>query len=516
MATKTQAANPHKSYIRLAQARMKAEAALLREANRIYRNADRLEKAGRYQEARALATQAKRLMQRASSTGKTEGPVGKLPNSKAKRRSNPTAAGLKRELAEVDRDIAELETDAFYKETQGRRMFARKWLAHHRRERRKIEQLLKGLALQNPAAKSKDALLAMQLTAQRAQMAAEAVKQKYGYGSLRHKAAQVAYKTASQRYQRAKAKNSQRNPGAPVTYKIAMAAGRDAANRRMKAAGRNKWSQADYNEGVRVFRSLYGNQHQVPHKRNPGIIDLAAGLQAADYLASRLGSKKKRKNPARSQRAGVKNPDEIHRAIRRAIERLRKTIDESEAYNRAYRQLVWEYETAGYTEQQAGDLANAQARRIRQRRKKKNPSVKAVSKMFQGKTSGAVAELSAPNNAPADLARIGKLVFLKLESDGKQLRIPGAMVAADGRGKLWIVGGKFTRRAQAGQRLDYGPVSHICYLTAKRHIGGSKTFEYLHEFGENGGKRPSLHVDSEGFPLLSGGAYKLTAAGIEN
>ena len=146
-----------------------------------------------------------------------------------------------------------------------------------------------------------------------------------------------------------------------------------------------------------------------------------------------------------------------------------------------------------------------------------NPSVTEVSRMFQGEANGAITRKDAPDSAPADLARIGRFVFLKLDN-GHTLRIPRAMVAADTKGKLWIVGKGplLSRKAHVGERLDYGEIAAICYDTAKSHIGGGKRYEYVHDFGENGGKRPRLLVDHEGMPLISGGDYKIEARGIVN
>lgn len=155
----------------------------------------------------------------------------------------------------------------------------------------------------------------------------------------------------------------------------------------------------------------------------------------------------------------------------------------------------------------------------RHRAKRSNPSVTDVSKMFQGRASGSVSEYKAADSAPANLARIGKLVFLDVEGLRGTLKFPGAMVAADTKGKLWIVGKSApmaSAKAKAGQMLDYGPIKRICYDTAKAHIGEGKRFEYVHEFGEEGGKRPHLLIDSEGMPVLRGGDYKIKAEGIVN
>jgi len=154
----------------------------------------------------------------------------------------------------------------------------------------------------------------------------------------------------------------------------------------------------------------------------------------------------------------------------------------------------------------------------KQRKKRKsNPSIHKLSETFQGKANGAVKEYKASNAAPADLARIGKLVLLKLQSGkGKEqsIRMPGAMVATDTKGKLWLVSLRapmFQSKAKPGQRLDAGEIQRIVYLTAKKHIGNGALTEYDHRFES---PVPHLHIDHEGMPIISGGRYKIKAEGI--
>lgn len=150
--------------------------------------------------------------------------------------------------------------------------------------------------------------------------------------------------------------------------------------------------------------------------------------------------------------------------------------------------------------------------------KRKNPGVNEIAKEFQGKASGAVVEQYAASSAPKNLARAGRLVFLKL-AKGHTMRIPGAMVAIGPNKRLWITGDHaplFTTKAKRGEGLDLGEVAAICYETAKKHIGDGKRFEYVHKFGEDGGRRPRLVVDSEGMPILRGGDYQVKAEGIVN
>lgn len=59
-----------------------------------------------------------------------------------------------------------------------------------------------------------------------------------------------------------------------------------------------------------------------------------------------------------------------------------------------------------------------------------------------------------------------------------------------------------------------GEASEIGYIAAKDHIGNGKTFNYVHEFGEESGKRPMLAADAEGNLHIIGGNYVLEDRGI--
>lgn len=205
-------------------------------------------------------------------------------------------------------------------------------------------------------------------------------------------------------------------------------------------------------DAKKTYRESYDPKY-LPHlewavsdkRKNPGLIELAGGLQAIDYLASKVSGKKKNS--------------------------------------------------------------------------KRNPSIAEMSKRFQGRATGKTEEYYASDYAPRlNFSRGGKLVFLKLK--GTTVRVAGAVVAIDPKTeKLWIAGsdarGLFKRKAaRKGEVLDFGEIDAICYLTAKQHIGSGKTYEYVHEFGEEGGRKPHLLIDYEGMPIIKGGSYKIRSAGI--
>lgn len=430
--------NPHKSFSSLNAKRARAEAAVLSKARQYYAKADRLERQGKPMQARVAAIKGKDLVKRAYKAGAhTDGPIGRLPNPKKKteayrgtqqaykgflikqsldgrfyisyqghhygsattqkeaekmiddlqwvrnpaRDKNSTSTGLKAELFQVDRDIAELETDPFYRETAGRKAYARKWLAYHRRQRREIERLLR--------------------------------------------------------------------------------------------------------------------------RQKNGLVDIAAGMQALDYLGGKVRGKKR--NPT---------PNDYRRIAQHAMTEHLKALQK--------------HGRGSAEEKAAGEIWRAASRKaarvtkpentkkLRRMRRSHNPSVTALSETFQGQADGTIDELWASDYAPKNIARAGKLVFLKVGN--RSLRLPGAMVGIAPNGKLWITGNQslFQTKAKPGEGLDMGEVSQICYETAKQHIGDGKTFEYVHEFGEDGGKRPHLIIDHEGMPILRGGDYQIKAEGIVN
>jgi len=309
-------------------------------------------------------------------------------------------------------------------------------------------------------------------------------------------------------------------------------------------------------------------------KRN-GIVEAAAGLQALEYIGGKakrasLGRKPKfnprtrgSSSPSQSDRFAYRgflfkrNPfdrrwyvskDGFHYGSYESVEKAKAAIDDllraSNPRAKGSRDALgvlhaenpdWQiglyrngklysiYPDRKSAAQSAKDHVKAErqygfkpARWTVEQLKKKNPSVTALSEKFQGEADGSIDQLHAADGAPTNLARAGKLVFLKVK--GRTFRIPGATVAIAPNEKLWIVGKPplFETKARNGEGLDVGEVTHICYETAKAHIGDGKTFEYVHEFGEDGGRRPHLIIDHEGMPILRGGDYKIRAEGIVN
>ena len=156
-------------------------------------------------------------------------------------------------------------------------------------------------------------------------------------------------------------------------------------------------------------------------------------------------------------------------------------------------------------------LRGAAVRRGHSRSLLPNPPVSKVFTEFRGREIRKKTSIKAANGTPATLAQIGKLKELKLR--GRTIRFPSGHLAADGRKKLHIVGVKMKYRGNPGGEVDCGEILAVTYEADKPHIEKG-TYNYVHKFGEEGGTRPHLILDPEGYPKIEGGSYGITSDGI--
>lgn len=147
----------------------------------------------------------------------------------------------------------------------------------------------------------------------------------------------------------------------------------------------------------------------------------------------------------------------------------------------------------------------------RTQRGKRNPAPASVFSEFRGKSVTRKTKVKAASGTPSTLAQLGKLRELKLR--GKVLKFRAGHLAADGRKKLHIVGIKAKHRNNPGGEVDYGEIISVTYEADKPHVE-TGVFNYVHRFGEDGGTRPHLVVDPEGYMKVEGGSYKISADGI--
>lgn len=139
-------------------------------------------------------------------------------------------------------------------------------------------------------------------------------------------------------------------------------------------------------------------------------------------------------------------------------------------------------------------------------------------KKFQGRTAERNTAVNASVYAPARASKLGGLKFIKL-TNGRTLHFneKRASLMEGTDGKMYIGGVRFAPPKSLERKEDFfdmGKIDRVGYITHKNHIENGETFCYVHKMGENGGKRPHLMLDYQGFPLIVGGSYKIRRVGI--
>lgn len=138
--------------------------------------------------------------------------------------------------------------------------------------------------------------------------------------------------------------------------------------------------------------------------------------------------------------------------------------------------------------------------------------------MFQGRpatraTPMPVSRLAGVN---PNLDQLGDLIELRLASGHVIKTNPKQFKLCARRGRLWIAGGKFhTGRLPAGRKLNpLGHLDYVVYRTHKPHHNDPPRQQYVHAMGEESGKWPTFSIDSEGYPVIGVGSYRLEDRGI--
>jgi len=149
--------------------------------------------------------------------------------------------------------------------------------------------------------------------------------------------------------------------------------------------------------------------------------------------------------------------------------------------------------------------------------------------MFQGRPATNARPMLKSKHAPNNLEQLGDLVEIKLAS-GETMNFerrrngrayyPFKLTMNPRATRLWIAGGKFTRKNPHlgdGQIEIIEPIEHVVYATYKPHIEGDEIVRhYIHQLADEGGEMPHLGVDNEGYPIIHGGSYYLKAEGIRD
>lgn len=190
----------------------------------------------------------------------------------------------------------------------------------------------------------------------------------------------------------------------------------------------------------------------------------------------------------------------------------------TEALKQAERELktkrLWNARTKLITA--AAPLTSVAAKHVNP--KHKPAAAKKTQKIFEkfnGRKSRKVAILSAPNGTPENTAKLGRLRMIRTV-DGRRWHFEGTkapFLAADTKGKLHVVGGAY-KANPASQNC--GEIERIEYETTKPHLGHTSPTVYFHSMGEEGGRRPTMAIDSEGLIKIRGGDYRIEADGIHN
>jgi hypothetical protein len=102
------------------------------------------------------------------------------------------------------------------------------------------------------------------------------------------------------------------------------------------------------------------------------------------------------------------------------------------------------------------------------------------------------------------------------ESSGKNFYL----CADENNKSLYVTGGKVSTGDSSLQDNfvdELGEIVYVVYETQKAHLGDENgESQYIHHFGDEGGERPTLAVDNEGYGIIQGGDYKITSLGVRN
>jgi hypothetical protein len=172
--------------------------------------------------------------------------------------------------------------------------------------------------------------------------------------------------------------------------------------------------------------------------------------------------------------------------------------------------------------------ANKTAKRHLPNSSQKRPTPKQNSAYsdFQGRESTKVFEIVTPPGTPKRVWILGRLWELRVKGYGTLDLSRGVFyLCSDERNNKLYIGGSRTARItdpvpgmKAGQLLPLGELTHVVYETEKSHLGDAPgdPSPYIHRLGEEGGRRPMLAVDNEGYGYIEGGDYTITPLGIRD
>lgn len=136
---------------------------------------------------------------------------------------------------------------------------------------------------------------------------------------------------------------------------------------------------------------------------------------------------------------------------------------------------------------------------------------------FRGRPSKSEYSMKVADGTPAHTKEAGGLEEMKVGSRLMRFNPSKARLLYKGN-KLYIGGVRLATRAHKnpGEEIDMGPVHTVVYHADKPHLGEPRRVPYEHKFGDEGGKKPHLICDPEGYPYFEGGSYRISPDGIIN
>jgi hypothetical protein len=147
-------------------------------------------------------------------------------------------------------------------------------------------------------------------------------------------------------------------------------------------------------------------------------------------------------------------------------------------------------------------------------RRRNSAATESLFAEFQGRPSTATVDVLIPDTAPADVYCLGQLTQIKTDQEEIDFDLGDAYLLADENGNLHIGA---TKKANSSFDCNefIGEIKDISYQTTKAHLDNQE-IEYIHKFGEEGGKKPALITNEVGQLEIVGGDYFITPEGIRD
>lgn len=279
--------------------------------------------------------------------------------------------------------------------------------------------------------------------------------------------------------------------------------------------------------------------------RRNGVTKKLHGAAAQAVLRAR-GKRNKKNGLGSTVKTAVRAVHEAARGVARATvnpSRQRANAAERDAQ---HPNMVHKYYRGGGTSMRQRATAagqkwlfeNPEHLRMRARKRRNGgdapAQVETLFEDFQGRPTDGFDLYNAPEWTPGDVAVLGGLNSLHLEGIEKVDFDPAHVVlAADKDGELLVLGAQFdgevtipegegsyevieTPAYMPSDVVLIAPIKKIAYETHKDHIGDGGEYCFVHKFGEEGGERPFLALDPDGFPMIIGGDYYITHEGIRD